>query len=443
MNDKHFNTGLLVAILATIITILAPNYFPQKRLTIWPNTDLITYFYASKQSDGTPSAFWLNQEQSLWRCVYPEDNKNEYFACSFNILFGQNLFDSINIEEYTYLNFKINYSGSAKILRIFIRNADPAYSTKEDANSTKFHSLVLHTKDLKEEVQIHIDEFVVADWWLGQYDISRHLSRPDLSHSVVLGIDFVEGYQPGNHDIKIEKIEFVGEWISEEHWYLFILGCWMLGIFSYAIVRLVQLHQQTKYDVQIINQLSDNNAQLQLETDKFRRLSTVDPLTQAYNRFGIDQIVATLMNFNKGKKENKSAPDFALIVVDIDHFKRINDRRGHDTGDRVLQKISAIISTGIRKQDFLGRWGGEEFVVIMPSTRKEFAIALAEKIRMMIYDTVFEPDNPLAVTASFGVSDKLANEDFATTFKRADKALYEAKAQGRNCCVIADDELPL
>jgi diguanylate cyclase (GGDEF)-like protein len=129
------------------------------------------------------------------------------------------------------------------------------------------------------------------------------------------------------------------------------------------------------------------------------------------------------------------------MVVDIDHFKRINDRRGHDAGDRILQSISAIISKGIRPHDFLGRWGGEEFVVIMPSTRKEFALALAEKIRLMIYDTVFEAANPLSVTASFGVSDKLPGEDFATTFKRADKALYEAKAQGRNCCVLADDQL--
>ena len=80
-------------------------------------------------------------------------------------------------------------------------------------------------------------------------------------------------------------------------------------------------------------------------------------------------------------------------------------------------------------------------MVILPSTRKEFAIALAEKIRLIIYDTIFEPENPLAVTASFGISEKLPDEDFASTFKRADSALYLAKAQGRNCCLLADDRL--
>src|SRR6187551_858433 len=139
------------------------------------------------------------------------------------------------------------------------------------------------------------------------------------------------------------------------------------------------------------------------------------------------------------KDAHVDEPDFTLIIIDIDHFKRINDRRGHDAGDRVLRSVAAIIGKGMRASDFLGRWGGEEFIVILPGTRKEFAIALAEKIRLMIYAAVFEPSNPLSVTASFGVSDKLADEDFATTFKRADKALYEAKAQARNCCVIADD----
>ncbi len=442
MNDKSFNSVLLLAILATLLAVIALEYFPKKRLLAWPNPDFISYFYASNQIDGTPAAFWVDQQQNRWRCVYPEDDKSEYFACSFNFLFGTPEQQSpADLSGFNHINLKLNYTGSANKLRLYIRNTNPAYSKPEDANSTKFQALTLHTRDLNKEIQLNMDEFFVADWWLGQYDIPRSLSRPEFTRSVSMGIDFVEGMQPGPHDVQVEKIEFVGEWISAEHWYLSILACWMLGIFSYAILRLIQLHQQTKHDVQIINELSSNNQQLQLETDKFRRLSTVDPLTQAYNRFGIDQIVATLMIFNKEKDEHKNAPDFALMIIDIDHFKRINDRRGHDAGDRVLQQISAIINKAIRPQDFLGRWGGEEFVVILPSTRKEFAIALAEKIRLIIYDTEFEPDNPLAVTASFGVSDKLPDEDFASSFKRADNALYRAKEQGRNCCVLAVDEL--
>lgn len=440
MNDKHFSSVLLLAILVTVIAVIAQKFFPDKRLVVWPNTNYVNYFYTTANNTENPPAYWLDQNKGLWRCTYPADDNNEYFACSFNILFAQELNRGIDLSGYTHMMLKLKYSGNAKKLRIFLRNFNSAYSKVDDSNSTKFHSMILYTPDLKKELNINLDEFVVADWWLGQYDIPRHLSRPEMDNVSSFGIDYVEGKQPGNHDIEIEKIEFVGGWISAENWYLLILGSWMLGIFIFAITRLVQLQRQTKYDVQIINQLNSTNEQLQQEKDKFRRLSTVDPLTQTYNRFGIDQIVSTLMICNIEKEQHQDAPNFALIIIDIDHFKRINDRRGHDTGDRVLQMVSAIIAKGIRPQDFLGRWGGEEFIVILPNTRKEFAIALAEKLRFMIHDTEFEPGNPLSVTASFGVSDNLDNEDFATTFKRADIALYAAKAQGRNCSVIATNE---
>ena len=441
MNDKNFSSALLLAILLTLIAVLAQDFFPQKRFVVWPNTQINSYFYSTALADGTPAAFWLDHKDGVWRCAFPEAKSEEYFACSYNALFEKTPGKGIDLSRYTHLNLKLNYTGSAHRMRLYIRNFDPAFSTTTDTNSTKFNSVSLHTRDLVDEVQVDLNEFIVADWWLSSYDIPRKLSQPDIRNALTLGIDYIEGMTPGNHDMKIEKIEFVGEWISAEHWYLFILGSWMLGIFSFALIKLTHLNKQSKHDIQVINQLNDENILLSLETDKFRRLSTIDPLTQAYNRFGIDQIVSTLLIFNREKHINNSAPDFALIIVDVDHFKRINDRRGHDTGDRILQAISTLISGNIRKQDFLGRWGGEEFVIIMPNTHKEFAMALAEKIRMTIYDTIFEPENPLSISASFGISEKHIDEDFASTFKRADKALYTAKAQGRNCCVMAEEEL--
>lgn len=441
MNDKSFNASLLLAILLTLVAVVAQKYFPQKHFLAWPNPALDSYFYSSNENSDAPAAFWLNQEQGQWRCVYPTNNGNDYFACSFNVLFAQVADQGLDLSSYSHLNLVVRYSGNARKLRLYMRNFDSAYANIDDTNSTKFNALTLHTKDLNKELRIELDEFIVSEWWLSQYDIPRELSRPDLHNIISFGMDYVEGNLPGNHDMTIEKIEFVGEWISAEKWYLCILGLWMLGIFVYAILRLTYLKQQTQHDVQVINQLSDKNALLKQETAKFRRLSTVDSLTQTYNRFGIDQIVVSLMTANKDGDQHQTAPGFSLIIIDVDHFKRINDRRGHDVGDHVLKNIAAIIAKGIRSQDSLGRWGGEEFIVIMPNTNKEFAAVTAEKIRLMIYENTFEPDNPLSITASFGVSDQLVNEDFASAFKRADKALYEAKAQGRNCSVIADDNL--
>lgn len=438
MNDKSFNTALLLAILVTLAAVFGHPFFPKKHISIWPNPQIGSFFYSSDPS----AAFWLDEQANQWRCVYPEIEIGEHFICSFVVLLEQAPNQGLDLSSYSHLHLKLKHTGSANWIRLYIRNFDPAYSTEEDVNSTKFNAINFHIQELKQELQIKLDEFNVAEWWLRDYSIPRKLAASDLHNAVTLGIEYAEGTGAGNQDIQIEKVEFVGEWINAENWYLLILACWMLGILIYAITKLIQLHQQTRHDVMVINELNSNNEQLKLETDKFRRLSTVDPLTQAYNRFGIDQIVATLTAFSKDKSEQQNSPDFALMIIDIDHFKRINDRRGHDTGDRVLQNIAAITSKCINAKDFLGRWGGEEFIVIMPHTRKEFALALAEKIRLTIHDTVFEPDDPLSITASFGVSEKLADEDFATTFKRADIALYEAKAKGRNCSVLAKDQLP-
>ena len=439
MNDKSLNTALLLALVLTLVAVTAHQYFPQKRLLAWPNQEIKSYFYSSAPKGSTPPAFWVDKQQSLWRCAYPDIDRNQYFACSFNALFEKALDRGIDLSDYSHVNLSINYTGNAHRIRVYLRTFDPAFSTIADSNSTKVNTLLIHTRDLHKELRVDLDEFVVADWWLNDYDIPRELARPDFSNVMTLGLEYVEGQEPGNQDMQIEKIEFAGEWISAEKWYLLILVCWMLGIFCYSVIKLIQLRKQTKRDGSVIKQLNTNNAALKLETDKFRRLSTVDTLTQTYNRFGIEQAVSTLMASNN--RSAATAPGFALLIIDVDHFKRINDRRGHDVGDQVLQRIARIITESIRPEDFIGRWGGEEFIVIMPNAEKEAAFTMAEKIRMDIYGTPFEPNNPLSITASFGVSARLYNEDFASTFKRADKALYEAKAQGRNCSVIADDVL--
>lgn len=441
MNDKRFTIALLIAIVATLIALAVQQYFPPKRLLILPQSTTLTFFHAGPGADGKPAAFWLDQTKNQWRCAFPAGVNGYYFPCSFNIQLSTDGQNGLDLSDYTRLNAKIIVSGKARKLRFSMRNFHPAYSTPSDGNSGKFMSVNVPVADMQHEFSISLNEFTVAAWWLDQLNIARHYSQPERDNIILLGIDYAEDLAPGNYDITVEKLELVGEWISTEDWYLLIIACWLLGLFSYVIAHLVQLREQTRKNVQVINALSQSNTQLQLETDKFRRLSTVDPLTQAYNRFGIDQIISSLLNRNPGEKTQHNNPDFALIVIDIDHFKRINDRRGHDTGDRVLQRVATIIAQGIGRRDFFGRWGGEEFIVILPDSRKEFALALAEKLRLIISEAVFDENQPLAVTASFGISDRLPNEDFASCFKRADVALYNAKAQGRNCSVMAADAL--
>lgn len=442
MNDKHFNSALLFAILVTIAAVLAQKYFPEKKFLVTPSSDAFYYIYATNNTKGTPIGFWQNESARTLRCQFDQNMPpNSFQACSFNQLLSANANDTkgIDLSPYHKVILDIGYTGKIKKLRVHIRNFNPLYSSSDNDNSSKFNSVVIDTSDLKTPLSISMDEFTIPEWWLTQFNIPRKWSRPEFSNAVTLGVEFYGDINYDINDFTIRKIEFIGEWISAENWYLLIISCWMLGIFSFTVKRLYDLRQQTQLDTNLISSLNKDKQKLMLESDKFRRLSTVDPLTEVYNRFGLDQVVNSLLN--QAFEKDTNAPSYALMVLDIDYFKRINDRRGHDAGDRVLQAIASIIQTRIRKQDFLGRWGGEEFVVILPNTRKEFAIALAEKIRLVIADTVFEPDKPLSVTVSIGIGDRLDDEDFATTFKRVDNALYYAKEHGRNCCVLAKDSI--
>ncbi|MCE3252087.1 MAG: hypothetical protein K0Q67_1097 [Cellvibrio sp.] len=439
MNDKSFNSILLVAILVTILLIAGVHVLPNKRLTLIPDGARPLYLLTETLPDGTLSSEWTNDQHTAWKCNYQENLPINYFPCAWTVDLSRSGHEGMDLSRYEHLIVKLNYTGNANKVRIAIRNHNPAYSKANDGNSTKFNAVQLHTKELNKENRIALSAFAAADWWLMQYNIPLSDAAPEMNNAMVITIDFGEPEKAGEHLFTIEKLELQGQWVKIEYWYLAILCLWMAGIFIYAIRRLVELGKQTKHDTQVINELSSTNEQLKEETSKFRRLSTVDPLTQLYNRFGIDQIIASLSGNSYLQTPND--PRYSLLVIDIDHFKRINDQHGHDTGDLVLQHVAKVIQTHLRAGDYVGRWGGEEFIVIMPSASKKTAMAMAEMIREALFSTEFDPANPLTVSASFGVSERQPSEDFASCFKRADNALYKAKEHGRNCCVYAEEQL--
>ena len=145
----------------------------------------------------------------------------------------------------------------------------------------------------------------------------------------------------------------------------------------------------------------------------------LDFLTQVPNRRGIFKLVGPLLK--KG--------ELSLIVIDVDDFKKINESHGHEGGDRLLKQMASLFQNTIRKTDLFSRWGGEEFILILPDTKKENAVFLAEKLRRLLEKTDFDG---MRVTASFGISSYIRNEEFEELFRRADKGAYIAKEKGKN-----------
>lgn len=160
-------------------------------------------------------------------------------------------------------------------------------------------------------------------------------------------------------------------------------------------------------------------------TERLERLTVTDSLTGLSNRMKLHSELDREI-----ERAKRYRLPLSLIMFDIDHFKSINDNFGHDIGDAVLVSLSRLAQSVVRKVDLLARWGGEEFMVLVPNTALNDAVLLAEKLRETFEEQYFE--RPSQVTASFGVSQFSAADDFDSFTKRVDEALYEAKRGGRN-----------
>ncbi|SHK76428.1 diguanylate cyclase (GGDEF) domain-containing protein [Marinobacter antarcticus] len=162
---------------------------------------------------------------------------------------------------------------------------------------------------------------------------------------------------------------------------------------------------------------------------KLRRLATVDSLTGLFNRrHGSDLAENEIARFRR------AGHPVAFMLLDVDHFKSINDHHGHEMGDRILTEIGQLIPAQLRAQDVVVRWGGEEFLVILPDTGIESALASAERVRNAFrsHDWEAAAGEAIAVTISVGVSEIRDNDDRGSVISRADRALYRGKAGGRN-----------
>lgn len=158
---------------------------------------------------------------------------------------------------------------------------------------------------------------------------------------------------------------------------------------------------------------------------KLFQLATIDPLTSIYNRRKFNEEFQSEINRNR-----RYHNELSLIIFDIDNFKYINDKHGHHCGDEILKEFTLLIANNIRNTDIFARWGGDEFVLLLPETSLITAMRSAEKLRLLTEKYRFSGIGH--ITASFGATHFLKGDNEATFINRADDALYVAKEDGRN-----------
>lgn len=204
------------------------------------------------------------------------------------------------------------------------------------------------------------------------------------------------------------------------------IKCSKTGIIKTFLVKYKDLNIIEKEFILSLTDITE----IEEESKKFELQATTDILTKVYNRLKFNEIIET--NILKSKNENIP---FSLLMLDIDKFKNINDNYGHQVGDTVLIEISKLIKQHIRGNDIIARWGGEEFMVLLPNTELKNAISVAENLRLYIEKNNFS--DVKKVTSSFGVGEFNLNETEEDLIKRIDNALYNSKSSGRNKVTIS------
>ncbi len=171
--------------------------------------------------------------------------------------------------------------------------------------------------------------------------------------------------------------------------------------------------------------------ELEAQRDELKEMSIKDYLTGLYQRRVFDDLL--VKEVNQSVRHNTH---LSLAMLDLDYFKKVNDTFGHSVGDEVLVKVSAVFMDLVRGSDIVSRYGGEEFVILMPDTHLNDAVRSCERIRSSVENLKYDTDNgELTVTISIGVAEFHLNAEkkLALLIKRADECLYQAKDQGRNC----------
>ncbi len=225
------------------------------------------------------------------------------------------------------------------------------------------------------------------------------------------------GFDPQEHQVSFEMDDLVFYELSEDNCYA--------RLYMLPRKRFYPFHDEV---VNLILQGCATALSKQLKIENLKNAAVIDPLTGCYNRREFEsQFKRHLAN----SKRHDSR--LSLFLMDLDHFKQINDNFGHPCGDLVLKQVASLVKENMRQGDILARYGGEEFVAILPETGKTKAMELADRLRSKIENLRLSYGNDLVrVTASFGVSAFCPGKDMDMLIQEADTMLYKAKLNGRN-----------
>lgn len=405
--------GLLLGIV--FLCILIAILDPEKVLQVYPYPGAVAHPYAdSVEPGGTSSIAWIDRRNSLYECDVGYGLQYPYCGLVIKYKHPQSVnYDlvdyfelddatTIDLSDYDGVYISVEYAGPNTALYFFMRSANALPQNSQEYNSLPY----LHVDfQAGKDVFVEFSRVQVARWWIDKFDPQQRLRQPTFDKIYELGVELPALPVEGKHRIKLSGIVAKKSYMSQTQLVLVSSGMICIGV----LVLLIQI---------LLNHFSVRYSK---EAETLRTTMVVDPLTKCLNRLGLETAV-------KGVFPLSASSNVYVMVLDLDHFKRINDTLGHAAGDEVLRKASAVLSQQLRSDDVFGRWGGEEFIIITRIHRDDLENMVSRLMRSL---QEIEIDEVFPVTMSVGVTEAKIGEPFDEAFKRADEAMYKVKQAGR------------
>ncbi|MCR9769259.1 GGDEF domain-containing protein [Vibrio harveyi] len=336
----------------------------------------------------------------------------------------------VDLSSYHTVRLKIRYEAAgdgqspSKNLRLYLRNFNSAYSIPTDEYTIKYNGMQFSPSDFSEIIEIPIKNLQVMTWWLNDNDVAIEHSAPEFSNITRIDLATGAGAALGKHKIVIDKIEFEGAYVQQSTLLFVLLFSWMALGLAFSLHEMRKNKMAYNKAKKRHRHLEKVNNTLRAQNYEFAELAHRDALTGAMNRHAVQSWLE-----QQARQVRWGHDSFSILYMDLDKFKRVNDKYGHQMGDDILREFVMVISSSIQPEDRLVRWGGEEFVVFCPDTNVEQAVKKAEVIRQNVESHLWVHGEPL--TCSIGVA-QMQNERVSETMARADEVLYLAKRNGRN-----------
>ena len=341
--------------------------------------------------------------------------------------------EGIDLSQFSVMRIWLDATGPEprQQVRVALGNFNPAYSKPNNIETLKNHELVYIQQAANGHIEVPMDRMSVASWWIEEHNVPLEYAGTELQHVVAMDIETGANLQVGRHRIVVDRIELERKLVSPAMFRLGLLLVWLAAVSAFVGFQLLHYKGQLVESRRQQRILAQTIASLNARSESLETLARSDPSTGLLNRAGLKLGLEQLL-----RRHGLKLFPVAVIFVDIDHFKHINDSLGHATGDEVIAQVARHLHDHVTHDDLVARWGGEEFLLLCPGTDGEGARRIAERLRQGV-ERQHGP-NDVAVTCSFGITTLAAGEDWLKAIERADQAMYEAKQAGRNRVVLAE-----